>query len=88
MEKATTFAEHLSQVFSPHPSEDPPEAYIKPLNTISTLVPEEPFKIIIKKKVLSIIKRTNPKKAPGYDLITGRLLKQLSDIGYLPNILI
>lgn len=42
---------------------------------------EENIEKFTKNEVLAVIKNLKPKKAPGYDLITDRLLKELPDVG-------
>jgi hypothetical protein len=61
-EKAQAFANRLATVFQPHPSEpnSTPEA---------TLTSQ-------RSEVQAIINNLHPKKSPGYDLITGKTLKE------------
>lgn len=82
-EKASTFAEHLIQVFQPHPYEGPPEHKALVRNALNG-VPEDAENVInkfTKQEVLLAIKTVNSKKSPGYDLITGRILQELPDAG-------
>lgn len=77
-EKAEAFAEHLFHVFKPHPTLLPNE-YLENINKyleIPTQVNHNisPFKV---QKVTQEIKKLNVKKAPGYDLITPKILKEL-----------
>jgi hypothetical protein len=71
-DKADRFSEHLETVFSPHPPQG--DEYFPPRSS------EEggeikPFKPI---EVANMIdKNVNVKKAPGFDKITGRMLKEL-----------
>ena len=76
-EKADTFAHHLAQVFKPLPSKNPTfdsavEEYLNAPGQLS--LPPRPF---TPAEVWREIRSTNPHKAPGYDLITGKILKAL-----------
>lgn len=75
-QKAEIFANHLEQVFKPNAIEE---------NTVLQAVEnheEEEIKLITPKEVAKVIKTNlNPKKAPGFDLITGEILKQLPKKG-------
>lgn len=78
-EKATAFAEHLANVFKPYPSNTTDEN----LDTYQYLdvpfqmdLPIAKFKIKEVKQVIA--KEINPKKAPGFDLITGKIIQQLT----------
>lgn len=83
-EKATSFAEHLCNVFKPFPSncsqneDDRITGFLKPNEN---LLNEEPIQSIKMTEVKKAIRHSKPKKAPGYDLITGRVLKELSEKG-------
>ncbi|CAH2100420.1 unnamed protein product [Euphydryas editha] len=81
-EKATTFAEHLEKVFQPHPYEGSPEHEKEVIRFID--IPDqddiEPD-YFTKSEVENIIKKANSKKAPGYDLITNKVLQELPDSG-------
>ena len=83
-EKATVFSEYLSHVFKPNSADSGPqtkthEAIIN--NYLSSPCQMAlPIMKITKYEVRSVIKnRTSPKKAPGYDLITGLVLKEIPD---------
>ena len=73
-DKVRVFAEHLSRVFQPHPSENKSEDEVVQTQILETpyqLEPPSPrIKIAEKQRV---IKTLHPKKAPEYDLITGRM---------------
>ncbi|XP_018377267.1 PREDICTED: RNA-directed DNA polymerase from mobile element jockey-like [Trachymyrmex cornetzi] len=73
--KAETFAQHLKQVFTPHPGEtltDENEVHRSLNETYQMEPPLEKFKM---SEVVKTIKYDiSPKKAPGYDLITGQIL--------------
>jgi hypothetical protein len=79
--KAHAFAEHLTKVFQPHPTENKPEekeVLTQLLHTPNQ--PELPPNRFKKAEVQEIITSLNPKKSSGYDLITGRILKELQPI--------
>jgi hypothetical protein len=78
-ENAHAFAKHLEQVFQPHPLENTPEELIQLLETPYQIEP--PIKRLKKTEVQEIINSLNPKKSPGYDLIIGKILKELPTIG-------
>jgi len=68
-EKAEVFAEHLSKVFESHPRKITIHEEKKLLTNTSAqmAVPVMPFTV---NEVRAAIRVLNPKKAPGYDLIT------------------
>jgi hypothetical protein len=74
-EKAHAFAKHLEQGFQPHLLENTPEEedIIQLVETPCQLQP--PIKCLKRTEVQEIINSLNPKKSPGYDLITGKILK-------------
>jgi hypothetical protein len=82
MQKARVLAEYYADVFTPYTSELTDEEEqeillaIKTPDRLQTPVPK--FK---KTEVRSAIKRLRSNKAPGHDLITGQILKELPDIG-------
>lgn len=79
MDKAITFTHHLENVFKPFPSEATPQDEQEIRSSLGT-----PYQMDLTIKPFTsaeedeIIKHTKTKKAPGYDLITGRILKELS----------
>jgi hypothetical protein len=76
VEKAHTFAEHLANVFQPHPAENEPEekeAIMQILETPYQLEP--PINCLKIAEVQEVINSLNPKKSSGYDLISGKILK-------------
>jgi len=84
IEKADAFAQHLAEVFTPHPveahSEEEEDEIHRPLNEPYQL--ELPLHNFKKNEVAKIIRNNlNPKKAPGYDLITGQILQNLPEEG-------
>jgi hypothetical protein len=90
VEKAHAFAEHSANVFQPHPSKNEPEreeALIQLLKTPFQLEP--PINRLNRAEVQEVINSPNPKKLSGYDLITGKILKELPIIGikYLNQLL-
>ena len=82
-EKAKIFAEHLVQVFQPHPTELTPEEEEEIQQFLELPYqleyPIKPFQTNEIKNIIS--SKLNPKKAPGYDLITGKVLKELPEKG-------
>jgi hypothetical protein len=82
VEKASAFAENLSEVFQPKPSENEPgedEALIQLLETPYQLEP--PINCLKRAEVQGVINSLNPNKSSGYKLITGKILKEFSIIG-------
>ncbi|KMQ90710.1 reverse transcriptase [Lasius niger] len=84
-EKADVFAKHLASVFYPSPSEISQEEENTLIRTL-----EEPYQLesslnkITKGEVFNIIKKNiDPKKTPGYDLITGKILQELPNEGFI-----
>lgn len=82
-EKAETLATHLSRVFKPNPREITLEEENKllsePVTATTTTSLDTPTKPFTSKEVRTAIKNLNPKKAPGYDLITNRILQMMPD---------
>lgn len=80
-EKADTFAEHLANVFQPFPreiTEEEDDVIVKALDIPHQLA--TPIKSIkINEVRTTIAKNVNPKKSPGYDLISGVIIKQLPE---------
>lgn len=74
-EKSETFACHLAEVFQPFPSEQNGQDIKDFLD--SPFQMSRPIPAITLHEVKEIIKNTNPKKAPGFDLITGTILRHL-----------
>jgi hypothetical protein len=70
-EKANIFAQHLEQRFLPNPGPD-----ILPLLTSNDYLDKIPL-VTPKEVSEEIMNNLNPKKAPGFDLITGEILKNL-----------
>jgi hypothetical protein len=81
-EKANTFAEHLANVVQPHPSENShveEEVLTRFLETHYQLDP--PLNHLLHTEVHVVVKKLNPKKSPGYDLIMGKILQELPAVG-------
>lgn len=74
-EKAKAFADHLEGVFTPNPG-------LSVVQTDVAIQPERKFKI--KKPLVKFIitHQTQLKKAPGYDQITGEMLKKLPECAF------
>jgi hypothetical protein len=75
VDKAQAFANHLATVFQPHP----PEPNSLPDDTLTSLL-ETPFQLkppVHCLKVQAILNNLPPKKSLGYDLMTGKTLKEL-----------
>jgi hypothetical protein len=77
-EKAQTFADHLTSVFQPHPSENLPgeeEALTLQLEIPYQLEP--PLSRFHRSEAQTVINNFKPKSSLGYDLITGKILQEL-----------
>jgi hypothetical protein len=77
LEKAKKFVDHLSQVFTPQNSEhhhnnDEIQKFLDAPCQISL-----PIKAFSPREVRHVIIKVNQHKAPGYDLITGMILRKL-----------
>lgn len=71
-QKATRFANHLEKIFQPHEDQD------EEFNLEEHQQDEHEIPSTSPKEVITEIKENiNPKKAPGFDLISGEILKQL-----------
>jgi hypothetical protein len=83
-EEATASAEHLTSVFRPFPS----QLSVKEEGPINNDL-NAPHQMALPMKKIRInevkksynIRKINPKKAPGYDLIIGKILKERSQNG-------
>jgi hypothetical protein len=77
-DKAQAFTNHFATAFQPHP----PELNSLPDDTLTSLL-ETPFQLeppvhrLKRSEVQAIINNLPPKKSPGYDLMTGKTLKEL-----------
>ena len=70
------FADHLKQVFTPNHSPNLTDAEISafpdvPCQMFLSINPYSP------KDIVRALARTNVRKAPGYDLVSGKVLKEL-----------
>jgi hypothetical protein len=74
IEKAHAFAKNLADVFQPHPSENEPEEEEMLIQLIQL---EPPIKCFKRAEVQEVISNLNPKKSSGYNLIIGKILKEL-----------
>jgi len=72
-EKADLFAEHLSEVFTPHNNNQSQEVEQELKSLIHQQDRLKPFTL---KDIKNGIKKLNNKKAPGIDLITATMLKE------------
>ena len=75
-DKAMTFADHLQQVFTPHHLPNRTDAAISAFLDVPC-----PMPLLIKpfasKEVVEALAHIDVRKAPGYDLISGKVLKEL-----------
>jgi hypothetical protein len=69
-EKATMFAEHLEQVFTPLSNINHNDSEIE--NFLE--IPIKPFSL---REAVQEIKNINPQKGPGYDFITEKIIRQI-----------
>lgn len=78
-EKAEVIAAHLLQVFKPFPSTDPihEEKVMEFLESPYQMA--LPINTVRRQEISSLIKGLHENKSPGYDLITGKILKELPD---------
>lgn len=74
-EKANAFAAHLTTVFAPHQETN---NFVLPEQMVDGLS-FKPIKYNWKKVKNTIKNCISPKKAPGYDLITGKMVRELPD---------
>lgn len=78
-EKAKTFAEHLQNTFMPYPPEISEAENSEITNFLDTpLQMDLPIKKFKVSEVKDTINKLNPKKTPGYDMVTGKLVKELT----------
>jgi len=71
-ETAATFARHLKRTFKPNDMQSDANLSVSTQNT-----QYEKLKLLTPKEVAYEIKHLDPKKTPGWDKITGKLLKEL-----------
>lgn len=72
IQKANRFAEHLENTFQPNDGDDPP-------NWEETIQENMAIRPTTANEISEVIHEINPKKAPGFDLITGEILKHLPE---------
>jgi hypothetical protein len=78
VEKARAFAERLANVFQPHPSENQPEEEGALIQLLEIPYHPEPLiNRLIRAEGQEVINSLNLKKSSGYDLISGKILKEL-----------
>jgi len=75
-DKAKTFAVHLQQVFTPHHLLNPTDAAIPAFQDVPSQM-SLPIKPFSPNEVVEANAHTNVSKTPGYDLISGKVLKEL-----------
>jgi len=75
-EKARAFADHLQHVFTPHHLPNPTDAAITAFLDIPCQM-SLPIKPFSSKEVVEALVHTSIHKAPGFDLIAGKVLKEL-----------
>ncbi|GBP54451.1 Probable RNA-directed DNA polymerase from transposon X-element [Eumeta japonica] len=80
-ERVDAFAEHLTNVFKPHPYEGPPEHEKMVMECSRKLQQRVPCQKIHNKRGQKSNTKANTKKSPGYDLITNKILKELPNSG-------
>ena len=68
-DRANTFAHHLENTFQPNNIESDIEPIIK-------INKGAPIRLVTPKEILKVIFKLRAKKAPGFDLITARMLKE------------
>lgn len=79
-EKSNVFAHYLAEVFHPHSNEDNAEVEEYLTAPLQLSLPIKAFSPL---EIIQEIKYLNSKKAPGYDLITGKALKELPRKGII-----
>lgn len=78
VEKALLFTDHLEKVFQPNPE----AIEFQPSIVIPHIV-NSPIKLCFEEVKKAIRINSNPKKAPGQDKITGKMIQQLPDVAIL-----
>lgn len=72
IQKANCFAEHLENTFQPNDGDDPP-------NWEETIQENMAIRSTTANEISEVIHEINPRKASGFDLITGEILKHLPE---------
>jgi hypothetical protein len=76
IEKAAAFGDHLRRVFTPHSSFHPHDFVVS--ESLDVPCPMSlPITHFFPAEVSAVIARLNVRKAPGYDLISGKVLQEL-----------
>jgi hypothetical protein len=78
--KTHAFIKHLARVFQPHPSENEKEEALTHLLE-TPYQRESTINHLKRSAVQEVINSLKAKKLPGYDLITGKVLKELPIVG-------
>jgi len=80
-EKAETFAEHLSKIFKPNPREITQKEENRRIReySLTPFLSHISTNLFTVNEVKTVIKHLNSKKAPGYDLITNKVLQMLPE---------
>jgi len=79
-EKVELFAKHLSEVFTPQDNTQDPEVERE---VATHTQPPENLQAFTLRELKNEIKKLNPHRAPGIDLITAQMLKELPHDCYL-----
>jgi hypothetical protein len=81
-QKVNTLADHFAQVFQPHTPDQTGGDKRDMLHVLeNNNLLASPIKNFTATEVRAAINRLHTTKAPGYDLITGEILKKLPDVG-------
>jgi hypothetical protein len=80
LEKAQLFANHLGEVFTPYDNNQDPEVEREIATPIQ---PSDTLRVFTLSELKDEIKMLNPHRAPGIDLITARMIKELPHEGLL-----
>lgn len=80
LEKANLFGNHLSSIFSPHPDLNSTPVHTNIVNSFfsSPLPMSLPAKPFSPNEIVSVIHKLRPKKSPGHDQITNKIVKNLA----------
>jgi len=83
-QKVNTLADHSAQVFQPHTPDQTGGDKQDMLHALeNNKLPASPIKNFTATEVRAAINHLHTTKAPGYDLITGEILKKLPEVGIL-----
>lgn len=78
-DKVNLFASYLAQVFTPNP---PTSNYTCPVTNTTPPIPNKSIKFNTN-DAKQIVAKINAKKAPGFDLVTGKMIKELPEIAVI-----